>query len=234
MPFRPYRLFAPRTQLSSGPDSAARTAQNHCAVLASTSLLVHLGATVVDLDEHSITVQNAEGDRYAIPSSCKIWSAGVTASSLGAQLAEQTGAAVDRAGRVLVEDDLTLPDAPNVYIVSDMMSHRGAPGLPNSRYEAVATIRPVELSAILAWVCCGRRTHRLCGRIPEQGFDSDVLAMEHSRHRTRPTRHDGSAGQSPQYPRQELSTGGYQCCDRSTGSPSQLTCRGSRIWAAWT
>ncbi|QYB00806.1 NAD(P)/FAD-dependent oxidoreductase [Rhodococcus sp. USK10] len=90
---------------------------------------VHLGAAVVDLDEHSITVQNADGDRYAIHSSCKIWSAGVAASSLGAQLAEQTGAAVDRAGRVLVEDDLTLPDAPNVYVIGDMMSHRGAPGV---------------------------------------------------------------------------------------------------------
>ena len=48
-----------------------------------------------------------------IESACKVWSAGVQASPLGKTLAEQSGIEVDRAGRVPVEPDLTLPGHPN-------------------------------------------------------------------------------------------------------------------------
>jgi hypothetical protein len=58
----------------------------------------------------------------------KIWGAGVSASPLGAMLAEQSGAPLDRAGRVQVGEDLTLPGHPQVFVVGDM-SGRPLPGV---------------------------------------------------------------------------------------------------------
>lgn len=43
--------------------------------------------------------------------------------------AEKTGAEVDRAGRVKVEPDLTIPGHPEVFVVGDLMSLDGLPGL---------------------------------------------------------------------------------------------------------
>jgi NADH dehydrogenase len=56
-----------------------------------------------------------------VPSRTVIWAAGVTASSLARQLGEATGADVDRAGRVSVAPDLTLPGHPEVLAVGDMV-----------------------------------------------------------------------------------------------------------------
>ncbi len=51
------------------------------------------------------------------------------ASALGKQLGEQSGAAVDRAGRVEVRPDLTLPGHPEVYVIGDMASLNHYPGV---------------------------------------------------------------------------------------------------------
>jgi NADH dehydrogenase len=48
---------------------------------------------------------------------------------LAAQLAEQSGAGVDRAGRIQVRDDLTLPGHPEVFVVGDMMALKDLPGV---------------------------------------------------------------------------------------------------------
>ena len=90
---------------------------------------VQLGAMVVGLDRDGLTVQDADGPPRRIPSFCKIWAAGVAASPLGAQLAEQSGAEVDRAGRVLANDDLTLPGHPEVFVVGDMVALHDYPGV---------------------------------------------------------------------------------------------------------
>jgi NADH:ubiquinone reductase (H+-translocating) len=58
-----------------------------------------------------------------------VWSAGVSASPLGKRIAEQAGAEVDRSGRVLVLPDLTVPGHPNVFIIGDMASVPGVPGM---------------------------------------------------------------------------------------------------------
>jgi NADH dehydrogenase len=52
----------------------------------------------------------------------------VAASRLGARLGELTGAEVDRAGRVTVEPDLTLPGHPEVFAIGDMVRVRGLDG----------------------------------------------------------------------------------------------------------
>jgi NADH dehydrogenase len=55
-----------------------------------------------------------------------LWAAGVSASSLGNRL----GAPVDRAGRVLVNPDLTIPNYPNVFVVGDLATLRDEHGNP--------------------------------------------------------------------------------------------------------
>ena len=58
-----------------------------------------------------------------------IWAAGVQASPLAALLAEASGAQVDRAGRIAVLPDLTLPGHPEVFAVGDMTSLNNLPGV---------------------------------------------------------------------------------------------------------
>jgi len=90
---------------------------------------VQLGAMVVDVDERGLEVQDKDGTRRRIDAVTKIWAAGVSASPLGRTLSEQTGAALDRAGRISVNPDLTLPGHPEVFVVGDMISLDRLPGV---------------------------------------------------------------------------------------------------------
>ncbi|OBA72563.1 NADH dehydrogenase [Mycobacterium sp. 1554424.7] len=90
---------------------------------------IQLGAAVVDVDRDGLTIKDSDGTARRIESVCKIWSAGVAASPLGAQIAEQAGVEVDRSGRVNVLSDLTIPGHPNVFIIGDMAAVPGVPGM---------------------------------------------------------------------------------------------------------
>ncbi|MED5814807.1 NAD(P)/FAD-dependent oxidoreductase [Mycolicibacterium sp. 050232] len=90
---------------------------------------VQLGAMVTDVDRNGLTVKDSDGTLRRIESACKVWSAGVSASPLGKDLAEQSGVELDRAGRVKVEPDLTIPGHPNVFVVGDMAAVEGVPGV---------------------------------------------------------------------------------------------------------
>jgi NADH:ubiquinone reductase (H+-translocating) len=90
---------------------------------------VVLGAMVTDVDERALTVQHKDGRTERIVTTTKIWAAGVQASSLGRTLSEQTGAPLDRAGRIAVNPDLTLPGHPEVFVVGDMISLDNLPGV---------------------------------------------------------------------------------------------------------
>jgi NADH dehydrogenase len=89
-----------------------------------------LERTVVGIDDRSVTVEARDGGSESIPARTVIWAAGVTASGLAARLAELTGAEVDRAGRVAVEPDLTLPGHPEVFALGDMVRVRDENGEP--------------------------------------------------------------------------------------------------------
>ncbi|MDV3126266.1 NAD(P)/FAD-dependent oxidoreductase [Mycobacterium sp. 21AC1] len=90
---------------------------------------VQLGAMVTDVDRNGLTVKDSDGTLRRIESACKVWSAGVSASPLGKDLAAQSGVELDRAGRVKVQPDLTLPGHPNVFVVGDMAAVEGVPGM---------------------------------------------------------------------------------------------------------
>ncbi|SPM38957.1 NADH dehydrogenase, FAD-containing subunit [Mycobacterium numidiamassiliense] len=91
---------------------------------------VQLNAMVDDVDYMGITVKEKDGTKRRIECACKVWAAGVQASSLGKIIADQSdGTEVDRAGRVVVEPDLTVKGHPNVFVVGDLMSVPGVPGM---------------------------------------------------------------------------------------------------------
>jgi NADH:ubiquinone reductase (H+-translocating) len=113
--------------LTTFPESLSRKALRSLEHLGVSPLL---GRTVVDIEEEAVTVQSADGGSERIPARTKIWCAGVTASGLAARLAEQADGELDRAGRVAVEPDLTLPGHPEVFAIGDMVSVRGADGTP--------------------------------------------------------------------------------------------------------
>ena len=90
---------------------------------------VKLNTMVTDVDYMGLTVKEKDGEEHRIECAVKVWSAGVQASPLGKQIAEQSdGTEVDRAGRVVVEPDLTVKGHPNVFVVGDLMSVPGVPG----------------------------------------------------------------------------------------------------------
>jgi NADH dehydrogenase len=83
---------------------------------------VSLGALVDDVDARGMEMRFVDGRTQRVEAVTKIWAAGVQASELGRTLSEQTGAALDRAGRIAVNPDLTLPGHPEVFVVGDMIS----------------------------------------------------------------------------------------------------------------
>ena len=90
---------------------------------------VQLGAMVTDVDERGLEVKDKDGTVRRIDAVTKVWAAGVQANPLGKTLSEQTGAELDRAGRIRVNPDLTLPGHPEVFVVGDMISLDNLPGV---------------------------------------------------------------------------------------------------------
>jgi NADH:ubiquinone reductase (H+-translocating) len=90
---------------------------------------IQLNAMVTDVDRNGITVKDSDGTIRRIESSTKVWSAGVSASPLGRDLADQSDVELDRAGRVKVLPDLSVPGHPDVFVVGDMAAVEGVPGM---------------------------------------------------------------------------------------------------------
>jgi NADH:ubiquinone reductase (H+-translocating) len=122
--------------LTAFPPSLSRKAGRSLEHLGVTPLL---NRTVVEIDQESVTVEAPEGARERIPARTVVWAAGVTASGLARQLGELTGAELDRAGRVTVEADLSLPGHPEVLALGDMVRVRAEDGTP-TLYPGVAPV----------------------------------------------------------------------------------------------
>ena len=86
---------------------------------------------VTNVDANGVTIHTSAGDQR-IATHTVLWAAGVKASPLGKLLADRTGVAIDRAGRVIMQPDLTVPGHPEIYVVGDLASysHQGAKPLP--------------------------------------------------------------------------------------------------------
>ncbi|GGK44053.1 NAD(P)/FAD-dependent oxidoreductase [Nocardia camponoti] len=89
---------------------------------------VLLGTFVTDIDEGKVTVKDSDGIERKIAAETVVWSAGVQAGGFATILAEATGAETDRAGRLLINPDLTVGGHADIYAIGDMTSLNGYPG----------------------------------------------------------------------------------------------------------
>jgi NADH dehydrogenase len=111
--------------LTSFPPSLSAKAERSLQRLGVTVLT---SRTVTSIDGESVTISDRAGEIEQIATHTVVWAAGVTASTLAGRLAELSGADRDKAGRVTVEPDLTLPGHPEVFAIGDMVRVRGADG----------------------------------------------------------------------------------------------------------
>jgi NADH dehydrogenase len=124
-----FRRFDPRQARVMLLDAADRVLQAYPPDLSAAAraqlermcIEVRTGAAVAHIDASGV---DAGGQRIAART--VLWAAGVAASPLGTTLGVET----DRAGRVLVEPDLSIPGDPRVFVVGDLAALRQADGSP--------------------------------------------------------------------------------------------------------
>jgi NADH:ubiquinone reductase (H+-translocating) len=86
--------------------------------LAELGVAVREGARVTAIDGQGVTVQADESEER-IDAKTVVWAAGVQAVGFAKTLAEATGASTDRAGRVQIEPNLTVPGHPEISAIGD-------------------------------------------------------------------------------------------------------------------
>jgi NADH dehydrogenase len=123
---------------------------------------VELETKVVGVDATGIEVESERGHQR-IGSMTKMWAAGVAAPPLARKLAEAAGVPTDRAGRIKVNPDTSLPGHPEIFAVGDMMSLEQHPGelLPGVAQVAIQSGRHAA----------GQITRRLAGKETGQKFE---------------------------------------------------------------
>jgi NADH:ubiquinone reductase (H+-translocating) len=90
---------------------------------------IHLGTMVTDFGDDDVELTLSDGSHLRIAAGTKVWAAGTSASPLGQQLAAATGASLDRAGRVQVAPDCSVPGYPEIFVVGDLMALDDLPAL---------------------------------------------------------------------------------------------------------
>jgi NADH dehydrogenase len=90
---------------------------------------LRMGVRVVGVDPLGVDTEDAGGQKGRVACGTVIWAAGVQASPLAGMLAGATGAEIDRAGRIGVRPDLSLPGRPEVFAIGDMATVNDLPGV---------------------------------------------------------------------------------------------------------
>jgi NADH:ubiquinone reductase (H+-translocating) len=107
--------------LGGFPEDLSQRAERALQRLGVSVLLRH---RVVDVRSDAVEPDVPDKEREAIATATVVWAAGVSGSPLARALAEQSGAELDRSGRVTVEPDLSLPGHPEVLALGDMVRVR--------------------------------------------------------------------------------------------------------------
>jgi NADH:ubiquinone reductase (H+-translocating) len=92
---------------------------------------VRLNAMVTNIEKDLVTVREGNAtEMYAART--VLWAAGVLGSPVAASLAQQTGAPIDKAGRIIVEPGCTIPGHPEIFVIGDLalFTHQGGKPLP--------------------------------------------------------------------------------------------------------
>jgi len=113
--------------LQAMPEALSERAREQLAAL---GVEVRLAARVTRIDADGLDISTSAGTERLL-SRCIVWAAGVAASPLGQVLADATGCTLDRAGRVVVEADLSLPGHPAIQVIGDLAAAQShVPGRP--------------------------------------------------------------------------------------------------------
>jgi NADH:ubiquinone reductase (H+-translocating) len=112
--------------LPQWPPSLRTAARRHLEEL---GVVVRTDTSVVDVDGEHVDLRMDEVVER-LDARTVVWAAGVRPSSLGRRLAASIGAAVDRAGRIIVEPDLSVPGHPEVFVVGDLAAVKRLDGGP--------------------------------------------------------------------------------------------------------
>jgi NADH dehydrogenase len=131
---------------------------------------VRTSAAVTRVEQDSVTLRQGDAEE-TISTRTILWAAGVLASPLGRVLAEATGAPLDKAGRISVEPDLTVPGHPEIFVIGDLanFSHQTGQPLPGVAQTAI------QQGAYAARTIIGRLNGR---KIPPfHYFDKGNLAV---------------------------------------------------------
>src|SRR3984893_18710693 len=116
---------APRVLMSFPEDLAKKATRS----LEKLGVTVKCSAMVKNIYKEGLTIESGENlDRIAAKT--VIWAGGITASSLGQVLARRTNADTDKAGRVKVKPDLTIPNYPDIYVIGDLACSVDTQGKP--------------------------------------------------------------------------------------------------------
>ena len=129
---RNYRMIDPvdaRVVLVEGVDRLVGSMGSHLSRMTARDLTrmgveIHLNAMVTNMDESGVEITKQDGTKAWVPAATKVWAAGTRAAGLGATVAGAAGVETDKAGRVVVSPDCSLPTHPEVFVVGDMMAHR--------------------------------------------------------------------------------------------------------------
>jgi NADH:ubiquinone reductase (H+-translocating) len=90
---------------------------------------LHMGSIATTVDGEGVVARDHDGNQTRYDAHTVLWTAGVEAPPIAEALAKATGAERDRAGRIAVQDDLTIKGHPEISVIGDMMSLRKLPGV---------------------------------------------------------------------------------------------------------
>ena len=132
-----YRKFEPEdarvllfdggsTPLATFGDELSRKATK---ALQSVGVELHMGSIVTHVDGDGLVARDHDGHETSFDAGTVLWTAGVEAPAIAQALAKATGADHDRAGRIAVQDDLTIKGHPEISVIGDVMSLRKLPGV---------------------------------------------------------------------------------------------------------
>ncbi|HEX5269037.1 MAG TPA: NAD(P)/FAD-dependent oxidoreductase [Gemmataceae bacterium] len=116
---------ADRLLLAYPPDLSAKAAR----ALGRLRVTVRTGTLVTDITPDCVTVKTKAGGEW-LAARTALWAAGVQASPLGRAIAKAAGAETDRAGRVMVANDCTVPRHSEIFVIGDLAHFHDAAGKP--------------------------------------------------------------------------------------------------------
>jgi NADH:ubiquinone reductase (H+-translocating) len=176
-----FRRFAPATTEIVLMEGGERVLASYSKALSASAkkqleslgVKVCLGARVNDIDQRGVHFSQ-DGQQQYMAATQVIWAAGVQASPLAAQLAKDSGSSLDKAGRIEILADLTLPNHPDVFVIGDMVSLR-------VKGQAVPGIAPAakQMGQYAAQAITARRRKRKLAPFAYQDYGSMATIGRH-------------------------------------------------------